>query len=152
MRFGALLSNSCLLRTKDELEVVGAPVRLVFEAGETSDAPAQRLTEMVRGAPVNVYHRITATPVTSSGGAAFVGTYHSPELATSLAVTQADTVLNLTLRNASPRPLRSVGKDEFFGSGLSLQFTRDATGRVTGLVVNQGRARGIRFDRAVSAP
>src|SRR5690606_967529 len=131
----------------DELEVVGAPVRLVFEAGERSEA-APRLTTMGAGAPENVYHRISPTRITSSSGAAFVGTYHSPELATSLSVTQADTVLNLTLRNASPRPLRSVGNDEFVGSGLSLQFTRDATGKVAGLVVNQGRARGIRFDRA----
>ncbi len=64
----------------------------------------------------------------------------------------ADTILDLTLRNASARSLRAVGVDEFLGAGLSLQFTRDASEKVTGLLLNQGRARGIRFDRAVTGP
>ena len=138
----------------DELEVVGTPVaiRLVFEAGEASDAPALRLTTMVDGARENTYQRITAVPLTREATAAFAGTYHSTELTATLVVAQSDTGLVLTLRNEAPSPLRSMGNDEFLGAGLSLQFTRDAAGKVTGILVNQGRARGLRFDRAVTEP
>ena len=67
-------------------------------------------------------------------------------------MSQADSVLSVKLRNASSRPLRPVGRDEFISSGLAVRFTRDAAGGVTGLVLDQGRARGLRFDRAVPAP
>jgi len=53
----------------------------------------------------------------------------------------------LTLRNASAVLLRVVGEDELLGAGLTLHFTRDANGHATGLLLNQGRARGLRFDR-----
>ena len=136
----------------NEFEVVGAPVRLVFAAGESSGAPAPRITEVVRGVPGTVYDRVADGPGPGTGQAAFIGTYYSPELAASLVVSQADSVLSVKLRNASSRPLRPVGRDEFISSGLGVRFTRDAAGGVTGLVLDQGRARGLRFDRAVPAP
>src|SRR5690606_33143341 len=106
-----------LPRSADELDVVGAPVRLVFEAGEARGAPARRITEIVGGAPRNVYQRFTPVALTQAAAAAFVGEYRSEELATSLVVTQADTLLHLTLRNGSPRPLRMLGEDELSGAG-----------------------------------
>jgi CubicO group peptidase (beta-lactamase class C family) len=139
-------------QSADELEVVGIPVRLMFEWGEAEGAPARRFTERVRGSLEDTYERVTPVSLTQEGAEAFVGTYHSAELATSLLVSRADTVLNLTLQNASPVPLRPLGEDEFLGGGVSLGFTRDATGRVTGLSLNQGRARGLRFERGVPEP
>lgn len=143
-----------IARSADELEVVGAPVaiRMVFEGGATSAEPARQLTTMVNGAPENVYHRITAVPVTPASAAAFAGEYWSDEIATSLHIIQRDSVLSLKLRNVPPRPLRPVGEDEFFGAGLGVRFTRDATGSVTGILLTQGRARNIRFDRAAGGP
>ena len=138
----------------DELEVVGPPVsiRLVFEPGETSGAPARALRTMVAGTQENVYQRITPMRLTGKAAEAFAGTYRSPELVATLLVAQADSGLTLTLANESPAPLRSVGEDEFIGAGLGLRFTRDAAGRVTGILVNQGRARGIGFDRVGTGP
>ena len=140
-------------RSADEFDVVGTPVavRLIFEAGATSDAPAMQVRSIVAGAE-EIHRRITDVPVTRESAAAFAGTYHSAELATSLAVTQADTVLTLALRNASPRPLLAFGVDQFRAGGLTLRFTRDAAGKVTGLLVDQGRARGIRFERTGTGP
>ncbi len=138
-----------IARSADELEVVGVPgpIRLRFEAGATINDPARRLTTMVSGVAENTYERITAAPLTPEQATALTGTYSSTELGTSLQVSQADGRLLLTLRNAPAAPLRVVGEDEMFSDGLTLQFTRDANGNVTGLLLNQGRARGLRFDR-----
>ena len=140
-------------RSADEFDVVGTPVtvRLIFAAGATSDAPAAQVTSIVAGEE-EVLHRITGKPVTPESVAAFAGTYHSAELAASLSVTRADTALTLVLRNASPRPLRPFGDDQFRAGGLTLRFTRDAAGKVTGLLVDQGRARGMRFERTDVMP
>ena len=35
----------------------------------------------------------------------------------------------------------------FFASGVGFEFRRDVSAKVTGLLVSQGRARNIRFDR-----
>ena len=136
-----------IARSADELEVVGTPIRLRFEAGATIDAPARRVTTIVSGVPENIYERITAAPLTQERAAALTGTYSSTELGTSLVVSQSDSTLMLTLRNASAVLLRVVGEDELLGAGLTLHFTRDANGHATGLLLNQGRARGLRFDR-----
>ncbi len=142
-------SFELVARSADEFDVRGLPmsVQLLFEAGATPDAPAPRLTTVVDGTKDEVHERIVATPMSNASAESFVGTYRSTELLTSLAVTRTDTTLSITLRNAPPRPLRAVGIDEFSGTGLTLHFTRDATGQVTGVGVNQGRARGMHFVR-----
>lgn len=131
----------------DEFEVVGAPVRLYFEAGETADAPPSRLRVTVSGNENGSGDRITVQPMTSEHAAQFAGSYYSEELATSVVVSQADSGLSIEVPNSSPSPLRPVGKDHFLASGLALQFTRDTAGSVTGFVLNQGRARGMKFER-----
>jgi CubicO group peptidase (beta-lactamase class C family) len=143
-----------IARGPDEFALVGTPVsiHLVFAPGETADALAPQLTEMVNGAARNVYLRITDVPLTPASAAAYAGRYYSPELATSLVVAASDTGLSVVLRNASPEGLRAGGADEFFGGGLNLEFTRDAGGEVSGLLLSQGRARGMRFDRAAPEP
>jgi hypothetical protein len=44
--------------------------------------------------------------------------------------------------------MRPVYKDAFRGGGFGVaEFSRDASGRVTGFVLNTGRVRALRFDR-----
>ncbi len=138
-----------IARSADELEVLGVPgpMRLRFEAGASTSDPARTLTTMVNGVAENTYERVTAAPLTPERAMALAGTYSSTEIGASLQLSQVDGRLMLTLRNASAAPLRVVGEDQMFGAGLTLQFTRDANGNVTGVLLNQGRARGLRFDR-----
>jgi hypothetical protein len=133
----------------DEFEVVGTPasIRLLFEAGESTNAPATRVTVMVAGNVEGVHERVSALPLTADRAAEFAGTYRSPELASSLTVGYTDTALRLELPSASPILLRNVGGDEFAGGRVSLRFTRNASGSVAGLALSQGRIRGIVFDR-----
>jgi hypothetical protein len=136
-------------RTTDELEVVNTPVvlRFAFDSSGGANTVASRITEIVRGEPGNTYERMQVVSISPQTMAARAGTYSSDELGTTLVITQRDTALELRLRNASPALLRTVGENEMVGAGLSLEFTRDASGAVTGLLMNQGRARGLRFER-----
>ena len=104
------------------------------------------LVNIAGGGP-EAYERITSVTLTAAEVGALTGTYRSEELATSLNVSGAGTNLELHLRNQKPAPMRRVGENDFLAAGLSLQFTRDAAGRVTGLLLTQGRARDLRFVR-----
>jgi CubicO group peptidase (beta-lactamase class C family) len=136
-------------RSPDQFEVVGTPgsVRLIFEAGDANDARARRVRALVAGDPPRTYERLDLTPLATGGLAAFAGTYHSPELVANLVVSRMDTALFLVLPNSRPDRLRAVGENEFLGAGVNLEFRRDATGRVTGVLLNQERASGLWFDR-----
>lgn len=136
-------------RTAEELEVVGTPVilRFAFDSSANTHAVAAQVTIIVGGEPENTYQRVPVVVLSPETAAARAGSYSSAELGTTLVIAQRDTVLELKLRNATPTVLRAVGVDEMFGAGLSLEFTRNARGAVTGLLMNQGRARGLRFER-----
>jgi CubicO group peptidase (beta-lactamase class C family) len=138
----------------DTLEVIGPPVviRLVFNTMASAETPATRVETLVNGSVEEVYERLMPMSLTKGRATEFVGTYQSDELGTSLQVTQSDTLLQLKLRNAALSPLRSVGEDEFIGGGLTVRFIRDASAKVTGLALDQGRARGMRFERVLAEP
>jgi hypothetical protein len=125
-------------------------IRLVFNTMASAETPATRVETLVNGSVEEVYERLMPMSLTKGRATEFVGTYQSDELGTSLQVTQSDTLLQLKLRNAALSPLRSVGEDEFIGGGLTVHFVRDASAKVTGLVLDQGRARGMRFERVLA--
>ncbi len=136
-------------RSAEELEVVNTPVvlRFAFDSSGGASAVAARVSVVFGGVPEDTYERVLEVSISPQTLAARAGTYRSEELGTTLVITQRDTALELRLRNASPELLRTVGENEMVGAGLGLEFTRDASGAVTGLLVNQGRARGLRFER-----
>jgi CubicO group peptidase (beta-lactamase class C family) len=124
---------------------IGMEVELRFEVGTTPGARATLVEEIVAGRPGNRYQRMAELPPLGAGIAAYVGTYRSEELETTIEITRADSTLQFTSRNSRPRPLRAVGVDEFFGAGNSLIFTRDAAGAVTGMTLSQGRMKNLGF-------
>lgn len=83
----------------------------------------------------------------------FVGEYSSEELGTTYRVVVGDSGLVMHHYRHGPIPLTRLWKDEFTGVGAarfmrSVEFVRDAAGKVTGLsVFIDERSRNIRFAR-----
>ena len=77
----------------------------------------------------------------------YAGTYASEELDVQLTVAVQGGRLVLQRREAEDAPLRPVYADDFASPVGSLRFTRDASGRVTGFGIYNGRIRNVRFTR-----
>ncbi|MGH7562224.1 MAG: serine hydrolase domain-containing protein [Gemmatimonadales bacterium] len=77
----------------------------------------------------------------------YTGSYYSAELGTRWDVTATDSTLVLKTRWAMDRTVRPAYGDTFTGDFL-LTFTRGSRGTIDGFLMNSGRVRGVRFDRA----
>jgi hypothetical protein len=86
----------------------------------------------------------TLTPAKIS---AYAGTYRSEELDAQLVVAVKDGQLVLRRRPADEMPMRPTYEDDFATPVGSLRFSRDASGRITGFGVFNGRIRDVRFTR-----
>jgi len=129
--------------SETQFQVPGADVTLTFE--QTDGGRAVRVR---RGsnAPQR-FQRMPAFAPTKAQLAAFGGTYRSTELDTDMRIAASDTALVLTGRRPGSLVMRPIYTDAFRGDAGVLEFSRDATGRVTGFVINAGRVRALRFDR-----
>lgn len=84
--------------------------------------------------------------LTAAQRAEYLGRYHSAEVDATLTIrVRGDTLM---LAGAGwERPLRPRADDVLTDSGSRLRFVRDQAGRVTGYVLDAGRANGILFER-----
>ena len=94
-----------------------------------------------------VFEQMTPFSPTPAQLTAFVGRYRSAELETVVEVKATDSTLVLSERRPGSLVMRPVYTDAFRGGIGVTEFSRDASGRVTGFVVNAGRVRALRFDR-----
>ena len=78
---------------------------------------------------------------------AFVGTYYSPDVETTLEISIKDGALSLFRRAGSRFALRPTSKDRFNGFEAPIWFSRDASGRVNALHYAGGRAYNVVFER-----
>jgi uncharacterized protein DUF3471 len=86
-----------------------------------------------------------AAPASDLG--AYVGTYYSPDVETTLEVSVTNGALTLFRRPADRFTLRSTSTDSFTGFEDRVWFTRDASGRVTALHTSGSRAYDVVFER-----
>jgi CubicO group peptidase (beta-lactamase class C family) len=75
----------------------------------------------------------------------YTGIYFSDELDATYRVVIEDGKLFIKARNAQRSSLVPLKKDEFRQFGSTFNFTRNAQGRLSGLVLNGGRSKGIQF-------
>ena len=94
-----------------------------------------------------IFQQMTPFAPTPAQLAAFAGRYRSAELDTDVEVKATDSTLVLSERRPGSLVMRPVYTDAFRGGIGVTEFSRDASGRVTGFVVNAGRVRALRFDR-----
>jgi CubicO group peptidase (beta-lactamase class C family) len=109
---------------------------------------AGRTMSMRRGtARAALFTRMTPFSPTPAQRASFAGTYRSSELDTEIRIVASDSGLTIADRRPGSLVMRPVYTDAFRGPIGIMEFSRDASGRITGFVVNAGRVRALRFDR-----
>ena len=83
--------------------------------------------------------------------AQYAGKYFSEELNTTYRVTASDSTLLLKTGTSEALIARPVFADSFAIGQLTVQFTRDRAGRVSGFEISHPRARRLKFVRTGSA-
>ena len=76
---------------------------------------------------------------------AFAGVYRSDEIEATYRLVIKDGKLSLERLKSASAELAPLVTDTFLGEPGVLRFTRDATGAVTGFVLEAGRVRGMKF-------
>ena len=121
-------------------------LRLAFEP---AGGKAERLR--VEGSDGTVRALLAAPPVAAGDLtlADFAGSYHSPELGTTVVVRVVDGRLRARISPDDDVALTAAYRDGFRvgPSPATLRFTRGGDGKVNGLRAFAGRARNVRFDR-----
>lgn len=131
----------------DRFRARGTQTSFTFSRSTSSvaikrESPGTRAVDFVR----------VDSPVTGAAAvAAYAGRFTSPELgAEFIVVARGDTLLVDRGWRGAQR-MTPIFRDGFaLRDGKRVRFTRDARGRVTGLVLWDGRVRHLRFDRVAS--
>ena len=125
------------------LDVVGA--RMVFEVDEDGEVPALTLFQNGEHRAVRLADDGAALPDLAD----FAGRYFSAELETFYEITIGDPALLLRHRRFGPLTLNHKQGDAFEAEFplTSVDFERDASGRVTGLKAGNQRTRNVWFER-----
>lgn len=134
----AVFSNASNFRSLRTANAI-AELYLGAEMKEASEVPA--VAETPR-APVS---RLSQARLQE-----FAGEYYSHELAVSYSVTAKDDGLDLLNRHYPPLRLTLIGSDEFGNEDWRVRFTRNKSGKITGLLLSGERVRNMSFTRTGS--
>lgn len=141
---------------KDRFQLTGAPfsAELVFEGGRVERSergPLVRFQLLRPNRPPEVYEKISPVTLPPERLLEYAGTYESEELDAVYVIARQGEGLIVHARGIPASPLQHLREDDFLSlTGLHYQFRRDAQGRITGFVLNAGRARGLWFARRSS--
>ena len=94
-----------------------------------------------------VFEPVTAFAPTAAQMAEFVGDYVSEEIDPVYRIALADGKLSLSRLKHKPDTLRPVMLDTFTGDIGALHFTRDASGRISGFLLNADRIQNLKFTK-----
>lgn len=122
-------------------------VRFVADSGNAAGALWLRIGS---GDSLDAQRYVPAAP-SAAELQSDAGRYHSPELGVTWPITFAHDSLTLGTTPSElmdiSGPLEPAMQDAFTAGGGTIQFVRDASGRVTGMTLSASRMRGIEFDR-----
>jgi hypothetical protein len=79
--------------------------------------------------------------------AEFAGAFISEEIEPVYRMSVHDGKLTLARLKSKPDSLRPMTPDTFVGQIGTIRFARDASGRVSGFILNAGRIQGFQFTR-----
>jgi CubicO group peptidase (beta-lactamase class C family) len=113
--------------------------------GDSAGVPT-RLESRTRGG-AGTFERVAAASPDAAHLAEYSGSYHNEEIETTYAIAPDSGRLVVRLNGRRLAVLEPTWRDAFAGSLFVADFTRDARGRITGLVVQSGRVRNLRFTR-----
>lgn len=140
--------------SSDSLHAEGTAGRYTTTAGyQLTFAPAAaKATSLHVRIPGGDVMEMVATPVMTLGGDAlqeFAGRYRSPELESTIVIRVDNGRLLARISPDEEDPLLASYPDGFrvAQSPITVRFTRNAAGQLTGARIFAGRARNVRFDR-----
>jgi len=113
---------------------------------DASRPTSQRLELMYASGDTLVLERIAEASPSARDLEAYVGTYWSEEIGVEYRVQVRDGALVVRRRRSEPIVLSPTYTDAFTAEGVLYRFNRER-GRVTGMLVDAGRIRNLRFVR-----
>lgn len=118
---------------------------------QLSSAGAPRLQLDARDGNRFAFAPATAWHPDAAALAPLAGTYASAELDATYTLALRGDTLVLRRPRFADAALRPLVADAFAAGGLRVEVARDAAGRPSALLLTNGRARRVRFDRAADA-
>jgi len=91
--------------------------------------------------------KLAAFDVESADLTEYAGEYGSPELPVTYYLELNEGQLSLSWLKSDTADLQLIAEDLMVGDAGSLKFERDASGEVTGFILDSGRVRNFRFER-----
>ncbi|MDT9600067.1 serine hydrolase domain-containing protein [Sphingosinicella rhizophila] len=115
------------------------------------DADGKGFSLASEGGRARRFERVEKQATTGAEAAAYVGSYQSPEVPAPITIRQ-DGGLKLKIGELPELPLFQTAPDRLWApdAGLELLFIRDAAGTADKLLLNAGRARGLKYARTGS--
>jgi hypothetical protein len=95
--------------------------------------------------PRTAYERVEPFAPAPAQLEAFAGVYRSDEIEAPYRMAVTDGRLRLERLKAAPAVLEPLLADTFTSQPGVIRFTRNASGEVTGFVLEAGRVRGMKF-------
>ncbi len=109
----------------------------------------RRLVLIPSGGKPVTFEAATPSDPSAAELADFIGAYESDEIDPIYRVVLKDGALTLIRLKNDPDRLRPMTKDVFVGDIGALRFRRDASQRVTGVVLDARRIENFQFKRGV---
>jgi hypothetical protein len=106
-----------------------------------------RLEQTFDGGKPEVYELVTAFVPTPAQLAEYPGAYVSQEIDPVYRISLQDGKLTLTRLKHKPDTLRPAMRDVFAGEIGTVRFTRDASQRISGFILDGDRVRNLQFTR-----
>ena len=131
-------------RSKTVFGIDGSQVTFAF--APAVDGRLARVTRQVDGRDTEVLEKVVPLKVSVGDLSPLAGRFYSEELDATWTLAAEDGALVIHRRGAPPQRAMPVVADEFMAGGLTVRFLR-TDGRVTGMVVDLGRVRDLRFER-----
>jgi hypothetical protein len=128
------------------VRTTGPRTRLAFVAGDAGPP----LMNLALDAGMLLFERREPFAPAPAELAECAGTYRSDEIELAYRVVVQERALRLERMKAPPSPLQPIVADTVIGEPGTVSFVRDATGRVSGFVLDAGRVRHVRFRRETS--
>ncbi|HEX2206495.1 MAG TPA: serine hydrolase domain-containing protein [Longimicrobium sp.] len=132
--------------SETEFQAVDAPVEMRVRFAPAAAGRPGHLVWTQDGGEPQTFEKLALVTPTPEELAAYAGRYFSEELQTTYTLAVEYGALVLHRRGGEPTPLRPLVRDEF-SAGPTLRFVRDASGAVTGFMLDAGRVRNLRFTR-----
>lgn len=93
------------------------------------------------------FQRYSGKPANESALAEYSGNYYSSELQTRYAIEVDGNSLKIISQKVPLFNLDFIRHDLFHGDGITMQFTRDTAGKLSGLSISTGRVKEVHFTR-----